>query len=72
VDECRNARAGVQLARQICGLRPGMPILICAGMGESAVPDTAANMRGTLGKPFTFQDQAESPGCATVEGRSRR
>jgi CheY-like chemotaxis protein len=63
--------SGEELVRRLSAIRPDIPILVCTGMGEAAMPNPApANIRGTIGKPFTFQDLAESVGRVARGARS--
>jgi CheY-like chemotaxis protein len=53
--------SGETLAQHLSGVRPGVPILICTGLGESAIATLeGVNVRGVLPKPFTFQTLAEA------------
>jgi hypothetical protein len=53
--------SGAELVERLSALRPGMPILVCTGMGDAAIAHpAAAGIRGVLGKPFTFKELAAS------------
>lgn len=53
--------SGETLAQSLSAIRPGVPVLVCTGMGESAIvsPD-GVNVRGVVSKPFTLQTLAEA------------
>jgi CheY-like chemotaxis protein len=63
--------SGEELAQRLSEVRPEIPILVCTGMGESAVPNPAGlKIHSVLGKPFTFQSLAEALDRAISGARS--
>ncbi len=53
---------GIDLAREIIGVRPGFPIILCTGFSEKISEDTVKSMgiRALLMKPVTLRDLAET------------
>jgi len=53
---------GIDLAREIIGVRPGFPIILCTGFTEKISEDTVKSMgiRALLMKPVTLRDLAET------------
>jgi DNA-binding NtrC family response regulator len=65
---------GLNLARKIMEIRPGMPIIICTGFSEQANEQAAAAMgiRAFLYKPLVMRDIAGAVRKVLDEGNAKR
>jgi signal transduction histidine kinase len=61
---------GGEFVQRLLEVRSDIPILVCTGMGETAVRDS--RIHGCIGKPFTFRELAESLRQAISNAASRK
>jgi CheY-like chemotaxis protein len=53
--------SGIALARHLAQIRRDIPVLLCTGIGETAITNLDdVGIDGCIAKPFTFQEFAES------------
>jgi CheY-like chemotaxis protein len=62
MDQTMPAMAGIDLAREILKLRPGLPIILCTGYSESVneAQALAAGVRAFMLKPFSVTEIAQT------------
>jgi two-component system, cell cycle sensor histidine kinase and response regulator CckA len=53
---------GIELARNLLQLKPGIPIILCTGFSETITPEIAksAGVKDLIMKPFKRRQIAES------------
>jgi len=51
---------GLELARQVFGIRPGLPVLLSSGNLDAALSDEAHRLgiRGVIAKPHSLEELA--------------
>jgi two-component system cell cycle sensor histidine kinase/response regulator CckA len=62
-DQTMPRMTGIDLAREILRVRPGLPVILCTGFSENVTGEDAASalgVRAVLMKPFTIQEMAEA------------
>jgi two-component system cell cycle sensor histidine kinase/response regulator CckA len=61
---------GLELARKILSIRPGLPIVLCTGFSEiiDAKVAQAAGIRRFQMKPFSLREMAETIRSALKDG----
>jgi PAS domain S-box-containing protein len=62
--------SGLELARSIRGIRPGIPVILCSGLlGEEALASAhRLGLRGSVEKPYTVHELARALADALAEG----